>query len=302
MLFEKTTIFLVPQGTNNVRQFRVSRLLSFFFVLFFLSFSTLFFWIIHDYQALKAQIPRLAQLKRANRLKEKQFIFLSKRIDQINHRIGKLKEFDRKLKVMVSFETEEEKAQVGGLGGSDPTLSDPGHIMGKAHKELVLSMHRSLDILDNEVALVEKDKSGIHKFLEKQKTLLASTPSIWPTRGWVTSRFGYRMSPFTGRREFHKGIDIAARKNAPVIVSADGIVESIGWNRGYGRLMTVRHGYGIITRYAHLQKTLVKRGQYVKRGDTIALVGNSGVTTGFHLHYEVHLNRVAVNPYRYILN
>ena len=302
MLFKKNTIFLVPEGTDSVKQFRVPRLFPLFFALFFLSFSTFFVWIIKDYQALKVQIPRLAQLERENQLKEEQFILLVKRIDQVNQRMGKLKEFDHKLKVMMNLETGGDNAQIGGVGGSDPTLSDSAHTMGKAHKELVLSMHRSLDNLDNEVALVAQDKTGIHKFLEKQRTLLASTPSIWPTRGWVTSRFGYRTSPFTGRREFHKGIDIAARRNAPIIVPADGIVESIERNRGYGRLLTVRHGYGVVTRYAHLQKALVKRGQYVKRGDTIALVGNSGITTGSHLHYEVHLNRVAVNPYRYILN
>jgi murein DD-endopeptidase MepM/ murein hydrolase activator NlpD len=302
LLFEKITVFLVPQGTNRVKQFGFPRFSLLFFALFFLSFSTLFLWIVKDYQALKVQIPRLAQLERENQLKEEQFALLSKRIDQVNERMGKLKEFDRKLKVMVNIETEEGNAQIGGVGGSDPALTEPAHIMGKAHKELVLSMHRSLDHLDNEVALVAQDKSGIHKFLEEQKTLLASTPSIWPTRGWVTSRFGYRTSPFTGRREFHKGIDIAARKNAPIIAPADGIVESVEWNRGYGRTLTVKHGYGVVTRYAHLQNALVKRGQFVKRGDTIALVGNSGITTGSHLHYEVHLNRVAVNPYRYILN
>ena len=303
LLFLKNfTIFLVPQGTDNVRQFRVPGFFPLLFALFFLLFLTLFVWMIQDYHTLKVQIPRLAHLEKENRLKKEQFILLAKRIDHVNKRMGELKEFDRKLKAMVNLETGGDQSQIGGVGGSDPTLSDPGHTMGKAHKELVLSMHQSLDNLDNEVASVAQDKTGLHKFLEKQKTLLASTPSIWPTKGWVTSRFGYRTSPFTGRKEFHKGIDIAARRNAPILAPADGIVASIEKHHGYGRLLTLRHGYGVVTRYAHLQKALVKQGQYVKRGDTIALVGNSGITTGTHLHYEVHLNRVAVNPSRYILN
>ena len=302
MALKKTTLFFVPEGTNKVKQFRFPRFFPLFFDLFFLSFSALFVWIINDYQAIKVQLPRLAQLEKENRLKEEQFILMAKRIDQVSQRMCELKEFDRKLKVMVNLETGENNAQMGGVGGSDPTSSNPAHTMAKSHKELVLSMHRSLDNLDNEVALGEQNKAELHKFLEQQKTLLASTPSIWPTRGWVTSRFGYRTSPFTSRREFHKGVDISARKNAPIVAPADGIATGIEWHNGYGRVLTIKHGYGVVTRYAHLQKALVKQGQYVKRGETVALVGNSGRTTGSHLHYEVHLNGVPINPLRYILN
>jgi murein DD-endopeptidase MepM/ murein hydrolase activator NlpD len=203
---------------------------------------------------------------------------------------------------MVNLETSEDTVQFRGVGGSDPSISEPNHTMAKAHKQLVRSMHRSLDNLDQEIALGEQNKTELQKFLEKQKTLLASTPSIWPAKGWVTSRFGYRTSPFTGRREFHKGIDISARKNAPIVSPADGIVSKIEWHRGYGQVLTVNHGYGVVTKYAHLAKPLVKRGQYVKRGETVALVGSTGRTTGCHLHYEVHLNGVPINPLRYILN
>jgi murein DD-endopeptidase MepM/ murein hydrolase activator NlpD len=174
--------------------------------------------------------------------------------------------------------------------------------MAKTHKDFVRSMHSAIDTVDREIALCEKDKTELHKFLENQKVLLASTPSIWPTKGWLSSRFGYRMSPFTGKKEFHRGIDIATRMGAPIVAPADGIVSKIYSDRGYGKVVSISHGYGVITRYAHLSKTLVKKGQYVKRGETIALVGNSGRSTGTHLHYEVHLNRVAVDPLRYIPN
>ena len=132
--------------------------------------------------------------------------------------------------------------------------------------------------------------------------MLAHTPSVWPTKGWVSSRFGYRISPFTSEREFHKGLDISTRKKSPVIAPSDGIVSSVRWDHGYGKLLSISHGYGVKTRYAHLDEVLVKQGQYVKRGQKIALVGDTGRTTGPHLHYEVHLNEVPVNPLRYILN
>ena len=132
--------------------------------------------------------------------------------------------------------------------------------------------------------------------------MLSCTPSIWPTKGWISSRFGYRISPFTNEREFHRGLDVSNRMNTQIIAPGDGVISLIGEDYGYGKILHVDHGYGMKTIYAHLSSILVKKGQYVKRGQKIALVGNSGRSTGPHLHYEVHLNGVPVNPLRYILN
>ena len=163
-------------------------------------------------------------------------------------------------------------------------------------------MHRSLDNLDTGISVQINEKAELYKFLESQKSMLASTPSIWPTKGWVSSRFGYRISPFTNQQEFHKAIDIVTRMKAPIIAPADGVVSLIGKNAGYGKVLAINHGYGLKTRYAHLSKILVKKGANIKRGQKIGLVGNTGRTTGPHLHYEVHQNAVPVNPLRFILN
>jgi murein DD-endopeptidase MepM/ murein hydrolase activator NlpD len=162
-------------------------------------------------------------------------------------------------------------------------------------------MHRTLDQVDSELLTGEKQKAELHRFLEDQKVLLASTPSIWPAQGWLSSRFGYRQSPFTGQKEFHKGIDISARMNAPIVAPASGIVTYVGKDGGYGRVVRINHGHGVMTLFGHIEKALVKKGQRVKRGETIALVGNTGRSTGPHVHYEVHLNGVPVSPLRYIL-
>ena len=147
---------------------------------------------------------------------------------------------------------------------------------------------------------------GVHKelveYLEDQKSLLASTPSIWPVRGWLTSTFGYRTSPFTGRREMHKGLDIATRSGTPIIAPADGLVVFSGREGGFGNMIVIDHGYGITTRYGHCSALDAKLGQKIKRGDVIARVGNTGRSTGPHVHYEVAVNGVPVNPSRYILN
>lgn len=244
----------------------------------------------------------MAYLEKENEHQKRQFIHLAQRIDVIARQMGELKSFDNKLRVMVNLDTEDDDGQQQGLGGSDPSLLIPDYSMAQTHKGLIQLMNRSLDNLSNEISVGKQDKAELHKFLENQQMLLASTPSIWPTRGWLSSRFGYRTSPFTGEREFHRGIDISTRMNTPIVAPANGLVTFSGTDHGYGRMLAIKHGRGLVTRYAHLQKALVKKGEYVKRGDTIALVGNTGRSTGPHLHYEVHLNGLAVNPLRYILN
>ena len=302
MAVKKITIVLLSDGANKVRQFKISKFFIGFMALLFISGTGLLYGVLRDYQALKTQILSVSSLEKENRLQKKQLIALSQKIGKINEKMIELKEFDRKLKVMVNLETSEDNTHFLGIGGSDPTLLNPDYTIEKAHRKLVRLMHQSLDNLDHEVSIQMDEKAGLLKFLEEQKSILACTPSIWPTRGWISSRFGYRISPFTDRKEFHRGIDICARMGAPVLAPANGIVSSITSDYGHGKMLTITHGNGLKTRYAHLSKILVKKGQQIKRGQKIALVGDTGRTTGPHLHYEVHLNGVPIDPLRYILN
>jgi len=299
---KKMTIMVVPDGTKKIKQFRVSWFLLIVASVLMLSSAAFFTWIMRDYRAMRDRIPRLTQLEKENSEQKRHFLHLAQRIEQITQKMAELKQFDRKLKVMVNLEESEDEVNYQGMGGSEPLLFDAGSTMAKAHRDQVRVMHRSLDSLDQEIAMGQRDKVGLLKFLEDQKTLLACTPSIWPTRGWLSSGFGYRTSPFTGEKEFHKGIDISTRIKSPIVAPANGIVSEVGRDHGYGKMIFINHGYGLVTRYAHLEKHLVKKGQHVKRGETIGLVGNTGRSTGPHLHYEVILNGVPVNPLRYILN
>jgi murein DD-endopeptidase MepM/ murein hydrolase activator NlpD len=298
---KKITLFLVPDGTGRVKQLRVSGfLLVCLFTLLSLSVIA-FFLTIHAYSEISVKIPRLAELQRENGLQKEQLLHMARKIDQFTQEMSELRKMDHKLKAMVNLETIEGDEQFRGVGGSDPSLLDPKKTVAKVDRELVRAMHRSLDNLNSDIESSKEDKAGLRKFLENQKILLASTPSIWPSKGWLSSGFGYRDSPFTGEKEFHKGIDISTRTGAPIVASADGVVSFTGWDRGYGRVVVIKHGHGFDTKYAHLKKSIVKKGQHVKRGETIGLVGSSGRTTGPHLHYEVHLNGVPVNPIRYVL-
>jgi murein DD-endopeptidase MepM/ murein hydrolase activator NlpD len=138
--------------------------------------------------------------------------------------------------------------------------------------------------------------------LEDKHQHLAASPAIWPTRGWLTSGFGQRISPFTGRRQFHAGIDIASARGTEVVAPARGRVEFVGAKGPLGNTLQIDHGYGLRTQYGHNEKVLVKRGDVVERGQKIALVGNTGRSTGPHLHYTVEVNGKAVNPIDFIFD
>jgi len=158
----------------------------------------------------------------------------------------------------------------------------------------------SIDQLLMEADRQQQSFKELLEFLKRQKSMLATTPSIWPVRGWVTSEFGYRISPFTGRREFHRGIDIATRIRTEIVAPAAGIIVTAKKDAGMGNEIRIDHGNGIITVYGHLLKFTVKRKQRVKRGDLIGYVGNSGRSTGPHLHYGVMVKGIYVNPRRHL--
>jgi len=299
---KKITIIFLSDGARKTKQLKIPKTFILSLPLFILAALILVAWVVSDYQTIKNQIPRLAYLQKENKHQKVQLANLSQKIDDINRKMIELKKFDHKLRVMVNLETGEDNLKFLGIGGSDPGVLNPDYTVEKAHKKLVRLMHQSLDDLDTEISVQIQDKAELYRFLQEQKSMLACTPSIWPTKGWISSEFGYRISPFTNEREFHKGLDISARMKTPIIAPADGVVASVRTTHGYGRMLHINHGYGLKTVYAHLAQSLVTKGQYVKRGQTIALLGNSGRTTGPHLHYEVHLNGVPVNPLRYILN
>jgi murein DD-endopeptidase MepM/ murein hydrolase activator NlpD len=177
-----------------------------------------------------------------------------------------------------------------GEGGPLPEEVDP------------VALTTDLDRLDREVVKEEKTLSALRDYFADQKQLLAAAPSIWPVRGWVTSDFGARLDPYTEERTLHQGLDIATAKGTPVKAPADGVVIFGGYEGpGYGNVIVIDHGYGVKTRHGHLEDVFVKVGEKVKRGHVIGAVGNTGRSTGPHLHYEVRINGIPENPRKYIL-
>ncbi len=225
-------------------------------------------------------------------------------INELKSELSDLKDFEKKMRIIANLNVDEDKNEnLSGVGGSMPDDLDPTVEMKAKQSALIQEMHEQVNHLD-QVAVSQQERfETLYKHMEKQRNMLACTPTIRPVDdGYITSNFGYRISPFTERKEFHKGLDIAAKLGSPIIATADGVISFAGKNGLLGNMVAIDHGYGITTRYGHCSKILKNKGDKVKRGDVIALVGNTGRSTGPHVHYEVKLNGVQVNPDRYILN
>jgi len=164
------------------------------------------------------------------------------------------------------------------------------------------SPENTFELLKDLLQGLETRLQDVRSDVDKRNQLAAATPSIWPTHGWLSSSMGNRADPFTGKKDFHPGLDISADKGNPVYATADGKVMNASAAGNYGNLVVIDHGYGIETRYGHLSAFKVKVGQAVKRGDLLGLVGSTGRATSSHLHYEVRANGRILNPLQLLLN
>ena len=191
--------------------------------------------------------------------------------------------------------------ELNGIGG--PTEEDStrfSRLLQEKNEHLLNKVDASLKISNQQASQQEASFKEISVFLDKQRSILAATPSIWPVKGWITSGYGKRASPLTGEPGRHMGVDIANEANTPIRVTADGLVTYAGWQTGYGRVIVVEHGFGYSTRYGHCARIDVKVGDEVKRGQIMGYVGSTGRSTGSHVHYEVRVHGMPVDPEKYL--
>lgn len=262
-----------------------------------------------DYLSLHSQLMdkneverRLAAQNEEVQLQRQQIQNFAREINQLKESLVTLNKFQDQIRVIANLDQPDNHDGLFGVGGSAPEDLAPDIDLIQSHVPLMKKMHEQINQLEDASQKQATSFSNLLGKLAEQKNVLSHTPAIRPTQGWITSTFAYRQSPFTGKREFHKGLDIANKQGCPIVATADGVVSFAGENGSLGQTVVVDHGYGFVTRYAHVQKGLKKRGERVQRGETIALMGNTGRSTGPHLHYEVRLNGVPVNPQKYILN
>ncbi len=201
---------------------------------------------------------------------------------------------------------EDRTAELAIVAGLEEVPSTAGRVAGSnsgaGGTEDVSATRFDLDLFAERADQLDEQLDLVSSKLEERSLYISRTPAIMPVRGVFTSRYGYRRDPITSKRAYHQGVDISAQKGRPVFATADGVVTKAGRNGSLGRAVYLSHGFGLSTRYGHLDKLNVAPGQKVQRGDVIGFVGNSGRSTGYHLHYEVRADNKALDPMGYILD
>ncbi|MCF8067473.1 MAG: peptidoglycan DD-metalloendopeptidase family protein [Desulfobacterales bacterium] len=305
------SFLILSDGRTPVKQFSTSRKIICISCIAILLIMGASCYIGYDYFNLKSGSiqnqnlqARMESQSEEIEIQRRQISRFAEEINGLQNRLIELNDFENKILMIANIEKPDKNESLFGVGGSSPEDLDTTLSLSEKHNSLIREMHERVDQLELASINQADHFDKLMSVLEEQRNMLAATPSIHPLNsiGWISSKFGYRVSPFTGKREFHRGLDIAAHKGTPVISVADGVVTFAG-NKGLlGKVVKVDHGYGFTTVYAHLDKTLVNAGDAVKRGDTVGKVGNTGRSTGSHLHYSVNLNGVSVNPEKYILD
>ena len=294
------TILFLTDATTSPRQVRLSqRALGGVLVGGVLTLLVLGYIGIH-FLTVEVDYLELIRLRHAVQAQQE----MAQQLETLSQEMTRLRTFDTQIRRLAGM-------QAGPAAGA-PTLAVGGGTLelAKALKEgeqaeqvlLLARLYQDLERLEREIALRAESLQAVTEYLMKQKDRLTATPALWPTEGHVTSPFGPRTSPFTGQPQHHTGVDIAAPPGTPVRAPADGVVTFVGTLPGYGHALVLTHGFGFKTFYGHNQRNQVIKGQTVKRGQVIALVGNTGYSTGAHLHYEVLLNDQPHNPLKYIVD
>ncbi|MDR2883865.1 MAG: M23 family metallopeptidase, partial [Deferribacteraceae bacterium] len=224
-------------------------------------------------------------------------------IEDISSKIAALDDLEYRIKDLVALQKDNVPLKPVAVGGKEvDLLREYSSSAALNEKNFFSTLDSTLQELSYEVQERELNLSELAATLEEKRLVMQYTPTIVPVRGWLSSQFGYRISPFSGRQTFHEGVDIAARNGTDVRAAANGTVVFAGTKSGYGNMVTIDHGYGYLTRYGHNAENTVKPGDKVTKGQTIAKVGNTGRSTGPHVHYEVLVNGIPVNPSKFIIS
>jgi murein DD-endopeptidase MepM/ murein hydrolase activator NlpD len=300
MAKRRWTVVLVPHGSEPSRIVEVS------YTVLKVAASLCVAVVVVSLLLGYASISRSVDLSRATRLEQENALLAAQlgelhgRVRNLSDTLQSIAQRDQRIRVLANLSPVDPQVRAAGIGGPAGTMAAtraPG------------PLGRSADAIRIDIsALIRRANLLATSFREAADSLashsdrLAAMPSIMPTQGWLTSAFSsMREHPILHIARPHEGIDVTAPMGTPIEAPAAGRVLSAGWETGYGNVVTIDHGYGIVTKFAHASKLFVRQGQRVARGQRIALVGNSGLATGPRLHYEVHVNGRPVDPLHYVL-
>lgn len=290
------TLMLVPHNGQEIRRICIPIIAVKYTVsilcLCILLMVGIFINYRHTVNTADTQIDELENFRQKNNAQAKQIEELAKTTTSLQVDMERLDALDAEIRRILNNEdtTSTSRAGLVRLAGNNKGQGGPQ----------VQSEINNINKLDNDlqraVKVREQSLLALKQELLAKRAKLEATPSIWPTNGEVTSRFGWRDSPWGSGSDWHPGIDIANSIGTPIVATADGEVVESGWVGGYGNMVQINHVNGIMTIYGHNSQNLVQVGQVVRKGETIAYLGSTGNSTGPHVHYEVRVNGTVVNP------
>lgn len=232
---------------------------------------------------------------------------------QVDRALERVMAYDSKIRQLTQVDEGARAFGIGPLSELELAAAERDRRLGLPGEELVLGddsagldgmleqSERRADMLEDRIFAEEESLQEVRAYLDDRASLLGASPSTWPVRGWVTSGYGWRDNPRGGGRKMHAGLDVAAPRGTPIIAAADGHVTFAGYHSAYGNMVVIDHGYGMTTKYGHCSRLHVQVGDRIQRGELIGKVGNTGRSTGPHLHFEVLQDGVHVNPKRFLV-
>jgi len=322
-LIGKSLIIFINSREGSFRELYVSKSRLRYILMALAVFCVLLCVFTVDYFSTFSSRLSYQQYQVENKNLKAQLSQMHIKMRQLNSRLHQIEDFSHKIKVIAGLEHTHSSVAMGPLSNpsfpalssmvnekqnkksqsrqvafSLPSASDSTVLSPSSVDSIVIYMDR----LDKKSQLAHQDITLIMEQLYERKDIISSTPSILPAKGWISSHFGYRQYPFTGEVSLHEGMDIAAFPGTPVYAPANGVIVFVGYKQGYGNVIVVDHGYELSTLYGHLSDIMVSRWQKVERGQVIGTIGSTGNSSGPHLHYEVRISNVPVDPANYILN
>lgn len=303
MANDSFTLIVVPNRHAEVRRFHLRTRWLYQGAALLLVMAVLAGGMTWRYFAVVREAKENPGLRDENLKLKGELAVIREQLEHIGSTLDRVDRFDQKLRAMTLLSDPQRNLAMG------PTEQTPLKVAGEQNQfvrsqsaESPPAITRQLDQVSAEATRQEQSLQELQAYFQDQRSMLSSVPSIWPVRGWVTSDFGSRVDPFTADRVMHGALDISAPHGKEVLAPSDGTVVFAAVEGGYGNVLVLDHGYGVKTRYGHLATMAVKAGERVKRGQMIAQVGNTGRSTGPHLHYEVRVNGIAQNPRKFILD
>ena len=292
------TIMFIPHSEKKIFNFQISNFtISFFAVIL----VTIVIFSIISLNTHETDQKQLSQLSKQSKTREGQIVVFKQSSFMTIKNFHRFRKQIVRLSRNIGSDNNDIVFPFVGKGGIDYKITLGMKKKFGKHFNLPSEI-KELNVLNNDVIRSTEQIKRINSFVENYKKVMAATPSSWPVAGggFITSKYGYRPSPFTGIPSLHTGVDIAYWAGSPIKSTAEGIVSFVGMAGGYGLIVRIKHKYGFSTMYGHLQSANVKVGDNVRKGQVVAYMGNSGRSTGYHVHYEVHLGNLPIDPMPYL--